>query len=124
MLSASRLQTIVCTTNLPAAERFYGDVLGLTLKSRSDGAAVFDVGGADLRVSPVAQLEPSGHTVVGFQVADLKSVMAGLSVKGVAWERIPGMPHDSSGALRTPGGSTVVWLRDPDGNLLSIVQFM
>ncbi len=123
MLAMSRLQTIVCTTRIQDAELFYSDTLGLPLKARSHGALVFDVSGSDLRVSPVPSLEPSAHTVVGFSVLSLQDVMSGLAAKGVVWERFPNVPHDESGALTLPDGTQVAWFRDPDGNLLSIVQY-
>lgn len=123
MLAAARLQTIVCTLNLAMADDFYGRVLGLRHLGTSEGASVYDVGGADLRVSPVPQLVPSEHTVVGFSVPELAAAMELLSARGVEWVRFPGLPHDASGALTTPGGARVAWMRDPDGNLLSIVQY-
>lgn len=121
MLVAARLQTIVCTLNLAAAADFYGRVLGLRLKGRSEGASIYDVGGADLRVSLVPRLEPSEHTVVGCSVRDLAATMAKLSARGVRWMRFPGFPHDAGGAITTPGGARVAWM--PDGNLLSVVQY-
>ena len=123
MLAASKLQTIVLSSRMADAEKFYGGVLGLVLKGRSHGALVYDVGGADLRVSPVPSTQPSAHTVLGFAVSDLRTITAALSERGVAWERFPGFPQDADGVLLTPDGSRVVWFRDPDGNLLSIVQY-
>ena len=67
--------------------------------------------------------QPSAHTVLGFAVAHLDTVVAALRARGVTWERFPGFPHDADGVVRTPDGSRVVWFRDPDGNLLSIVQY-
>jgi catechol 2,3-dioxygenase-like lactoylglutathione lyase family enzyme len=123
VLASSKLQTLICTSRLAAAERFYSDVLGLTLTGRSHGALVYDVGGGELRVSPVPSTEPSLHTVVGFAVADLAAVTAALGARGVVWQRFPGLPQDAAGVLCTPEGARVAWLRDPDGNLLSIVQY-
>ena len=68
-------------------------------------------------------MKPSAHTVVGFSVADLEAVTGALSARGLSFERIPGLRCDASGVLRTPEGARVVWFRDPDGNLLSIVQY-
>ena len=123
MLSQSKLQTIICTTNLPAAESFYRDVLGLELSHKSDGALVFNVGGSDLRVSPVPSTTPSEHTMLGFAVSDVNSTIGLLADKGVDFETFEGFSHDANGALDTPHGSRVAWFRDPDGNLLSVVQF-
>jgi catechol 2,3-dioxygenase-like lactoylglutathione lyase family enzyme len=123
MLAASILQTIVWTSRIAEAEKFYGEVLGLHLKARSHGALVYDVGGSDLRVSPVPSTQPSAHTVLGFGVADIRTIVESLTERGIRFERIAGFPHDAMGILATPDGSRVAWFRDPDGNLLSIVQY-
>ncbi|MGD2128226.1 MAG: VOC family protein [Lysobacterales bacterium] len=123
MLSRSRLQSIICTSQMFAAEIFYRDVLGLVVKGRSDGAVVFDIDGADLRLSPVPSTRPSEHTVLGFAVRDLDEVVKRLHDRGVVFERFEHFPHEENGVLVTPEGSRVAWFRDPDGNLLSIVQF-
>jgi catechol 2,3-dioxygenase-like lactoylglutathione lyase family enzyme len=123
MLASSSLQTIVWTSRIPEAEKFYGDALGLPLKGKSHGALVFDVGGSDLRVSPVPSTQPSAHTVLGFAVPDVRTIVESLAARGIRFERIAGFPHDSMGILTTPDGSRVAWFRDPDGNLLSIVQY-
>jgi hypothetical protein len=53
MLASSRPQTIVWTSRISEAEKFYSGVLGLPLKGKSHGALVYDVGGSDLRVSAI-----------------------------------------------------------------------
>jgi catechol 2,3-dioxygenase-like lactoylglutathione lyase family enzyme len=123
VLASSTLQTIVWTSRIPEAEKFYGEVLGLHLKARSHGALVYDVGGSDLRVSPVPSTQPSAHTVLGFAVPDVRAIVNSLTERGIRFERFTGFPHDSTGILATPDGSRVAWFRDPDGNLLSVVQY-
>jgi catechol 2,3-dioxygenase-like lactoylglutathione lyase family enzyme len=123
MLASAKLQTIILSSHLAEAEKFYGDVLGLPLKGKSHGALVYDVGGADLRVSPVPTTQPTLHTVLGFAVADLREVMNALSLRGVEWQRFANFPQDAAGVLVTPDDAKVAWFRDPDGNLLSLVQY-
>jgi catechol 2,3-dioxygenase-like lactoylglutathione lyase family enzyme len=123
MLASSRLITLIWSSRIPEAERFYGDVLGLRLTGRSHGALVYEVSGGDLRVSPVPSTQPSAHTVTGFRVPDVAAAVAGLSARGVVFERFAGFPHDAAGIVKTPEGARVAWFRDPDGNLLSVVQY-
>jgi catechol 2,3-dioxygenase-like lactoylglutathione lyase family enzyme len=123
MLASSRLQTIVWTSRISEAEIFYSDVLGLPLKGKSHGALIYDVNGSDLRVSPVPSTQPSAHTVLGFAVSDIRATMRSLTERGVTLERFKDFPHDAAGALTTPDGAQVAWFRDPDGNLLSVVQY-
>lgn len=123
MLRHAKLQSIIWTSKIEESGAFYRNVLGLELKDRSDGALVFDVGGGDLRVSPVPATEATAHTVLGFAVPDVAAVVATLRDKAVTIERFDAFPHDETGILVTPDGSRVAWFRDPDGNLLSVVQY-
>lgn len=123
MLASSTLQTIVLTSRIAEAEKFYSGVLGLPLNDKSHGALVYDVGGSDLRVSPVPETRPSAHTVLGFAVPNLRAIVELLKQRGVGLERIAGLTHDSTGILTTPEGAKVAWFRDPDGNLLSVMQY-
>jgi catechol 2,3-dioxygenase-like lactoylglutathione lyase family enzyme len=123
MLAAARLQTLVWTSRIEEATRFYGDVLGLPFKGSVHGASVYEVGGGVLRVAPVPSTMPSEHTVMGFGVADVYAVVAWLKARGVTFERIPGVPHDDHGVFTLPDGSKVAWFRDPDGNIISVVQY-
>jgi catechol 2,3-dioxygenase-like lactoylglutathione lyase family enzyme len=123
MLASSTLQAIIWTSRIDEAEKFYSGVLGLPLKGKSHGALIYDVGGSDLRVSPVPATQPSAHTVLGFAVTNLKAVVKLLMERGVSLERIAGLSLDSTGILTTPDRAKVAWFRDPDGNLLSVVQY-
>jgi catechol 2,3-dioxygenase-like lactoylglutathione lyase family enzyme len=123
MLASSTLQAIIWTSCIGEAEKFYSRILGLPLQGKSHGALIYDVGGSDLRVSPVPATQPSAHTVLGFAVPNLRAIVELLRQRGVSLERFAGFAHDSTGILTTPEGAKVAWFRDPDGNLLSMVQY-
>ena len=123
ILAGARLQTIVWTADVEAAAFFYGNVLELPLVARSLGALVYDVGGSELRLSPVPSTSPSPHTVLGFSVADVRAVARALAAKGVRPVLFANFDHDPEGVWTAPDGTTVMWFRDPDGNLLSIVHY-
>ncbi|HEX3887699.1 MAG TPA: VOC family protein [Phenylobacterium sp.] len=123
MLTSARLQTLVWTSRMAEARRFYEEVLGLTVAGQSHGAWVFNVGGGELRLSPVPSTQPSEHTVLGFAVADADAIADALMRAGVTIERHEGFRHEANGVWQAPDGARVVWFRDPDGNLLSAVQY-
>jgi hypothetical protein len=60
---------------------------------------------------------------LGFAVSDIGATVASLANRGVSLERFAGFPQDPLGILATPDGAKVAWFRDPDGNLLSAVQY-
>lgn len=123
MLTSSELVAFVGSADLKRAQAFYGGVLGLRLAERNDFACVYDVNGTMLRVTAVPGLSPAGHTVLGWAVPDIRSVVDSLVERGVEFTRYDGMEQDDAGIWRTPGGDLVVWFTDPDGNTLSITQF-
>ncbi len=57
------------------------------------------------------------------QSRSLTANLEWLTARGVSFERIAGLPLDAAGILTTPDGAQVAWFRDPDGNLLSMVQY-
>jgi hypothetical protein len=64
MLKNSRLQSIILTSRAAEAERFYSDVLQLSLRGYSNGNAIYDVGGSDLILGSVPSTRPLDHTVM------------------------------------------------------------
>ena len=61
--------------------------------------------------------------MLGFAVEDIDSIVDELEKRALKVERFPSLPHDERGVCQTPDGTRVVWFRDPDGNLLSVVQY-
>ncbi len=104
------------------ARSFYRDTLGLALLSEDTFALAFDVGGVMLRVTPVAEVNPQPHTVLGWQVKDASETARSLAAAGVLMERYTHVAQDEDGVWTAPGGAKIAWFKDPDGNLLSIAQ--
>ena len=77
-----------------------------------------------LRVTRVDELRPQPFTVLGWDVPDLRATLAGLVAKGVPVLRYDGIGQDDEGVWTTPGGDLVTWFADPDGNTLSLTQFV
>ena len=122
MLGSSDLVAFAASADLPRARAFYEGVLGLPVLDQDDFACVFDANGTMLRVTAVREVSPAGYTVLGWRVADIEAVVAGLSARGVAFSRFDGMEQDDNGIWTSPGGSKVAWFTDPDGNVLSLTQ--
>jgi len=83
ILAVAKPVAIICTRDRARASIFYRDTPGLALKFEDDYAAVFDVGGSDLRVSPVPDFTPYEHTVFGFSLPGVAAAVRALREKGV-----------------------------------------
>jgi len=124
VLDSSDLVAFVGVRDLAVARSFYGGLLGLTLVEENPVAVVFDAHGTMLRVTLVDDVAAVPYTVLGWAVADIAAEVRRLLVRGVPCRRYPGMEQDELGVWTTPGGDKVVWFSDPDGNTLSLTEFV
>ncbi|MDQ4103967.1 MAG: VOC family protein [Actinomycetota bacterium] len=92
---------------------FYRDVLGLAIHREFPGGTVFVLGGGFLEVSRNSESSPSPATAVWLQVRDLAATAADLIAQGVQVLREP---------RREPWGLDEMWIADPDGLRLVIVE--
>lgn len=123
ILETAKPVAIICTRDRARAAVFYRDTLGLRMKLEDDYAAVFDVGGIDLRVSTVPDFTPHEHTVLGFNVLDVTAVVKALLEKGVNFNIQQGFNQDELGIFSLPNSSLrVAWFNDLDGNVLSVTN--
>jgi catechol 2,3-dioxygenase-like lactoylglutathione lyase family enzyme len=123
MLQGAKLVAFGAITDAARAARFYGETLGLAIRSDDDFALVLDANGVELRLQKVASLTPPGFTTLGWEVRDLAAVLAALAARGVSTERFPWLTQDARGVWQAPSGARVAWFKDPDGNLLSVAQY-
>jgi catechol 2,3-dioxygenase-like lactoylglutathione lyase family enzyme len=124
MLGSSTVVAFVASTDLRRARLFYEQILGLTAAGQSDFACVFDANGTMLRVTAVPEVAPAAYTVLGWSVTDIAATVGELAGQGVVFTRYDGMEQDEIGVWTTPGGDKVAWFTDPDGNVLSLTQFV
>jgi len=110
----------VGVSDLAAAERFYGEVIGLDLLDERPFALVHDTSEAQLRITAVDAVRAAGYTVLGWIVTDLEAEMDRLAAAGVTFNRYDDMGQDARGIWTAPGGARVAWFQDPDGNILSL----
>jgi catechol 2,3-dioxygenase-like lactoylglutathione lyase family enzyme len=123
VLGSHKLMAFVATCNPDRAKVFYRDTLGLRLVAEQlPFALVFDANGTMLRVTIVREIVVAHYTVLGWEVPDIGVTARQLAAAGVKLERYPGMVQDELGIWASPSGARVAWLKDPDGNVLSVTQ--
>ena len=84
-------------SDLAAAERFYGEVIGLDLLDERPFALVHDTSEAQLRITAVDAVRAAGYTVLGWIVTDLEAEMDRLAAAGVTFNRYDDMGQDARG---------------------------
>jgi|SRR5581483_10725752 len=123
ILESAKPVVVICTRDRIRATNFYRDTLGLTMRGEDAFAAVFEAGATTIRIATVPDFTPHGHTMLGFFVPDVDTIVKALIGKGVIFLKFPHFPQDELGILSLPGGKgRVAWLQDPDGNILSITD--
>ncbi len=122
-LASAEIVAFAASTDLAAAQAFYGRGLGLKQTGQSPIAVTFDAGGTTLRIVLVEKPAIAPYTVLGWNVTDMAATITDLIGRGIDVERIDGLEQDELGVWSAPGGAKVAWFKDPDGNMLSLTQF-
>jgi catechol 2,3-dioxygenase-like lactoylglutathione lyase family enzyme len=92
---------------------FYRDTLGLAVYREFPGGTVFFLGNGLLEVSGRGETGPGPDVVLWLQVRDIADTARQLGELGVPVERAP---------KEEPWGLVEMWLRDPDGLRIVVVQ--
>ena len=124
VLQSSKIMAFAATADDKRARAYYEDTLGLRLLRDESFALVFDANGTMLRIAKVGKVTPAPYTVLGWQVGDINATLTELKNRGVVFELIRGFQQDDLGVWTAPDGTKVAWFMDPDGNMLSVTQFL
>src|SRR5262249_54007193 len=65
---------------------------------------------------------PHPFTALGWQVADVAATVRELAARGITFERFEGLEQDEAGVWTAPSGTRGAWVKDPDGDVLSLSQ--
>lgn len=126
MLRTARVCANVPTANLQQAGRFYEERLGLEeahLNLTVEGGVIYQAGGGTLLHVYERPPSASDHTVATFLVEDLEAVMTELRSRGVSFEAYNSPELITvDGVFSDETGFKAAWIRDPDGNILSLEQ--
>lgn len=120
LLGDAKQVGFVGVSDLDAAERFYGSILGLDLIDARPFALVHDTPTGQLRITAVAEVRAAPYTVLGWVVSDLEGEVDRLAAAGIGFNRYDNLDQDERGIWTAPDGTRVAWLCDLDGNTLSL----
>lgn len=123
MLSEHNVTAVVAVKDLDVAKRFYGEVLGLSADREDGGGVMFKSGsgGIYVYVSP-DNAGTNRATAAAWNVDDIEGTVEELKGKGVIFEHydMPGV--ERSGDVHLMGEVKGAWFKDPDGNILNLVD--
>lgn len=117
------------TDNMDAAEKFYGQTLGLELKRNEEGLDIKLGNRSKLLIyqSRSKEFKAPEFTCLYFVVDDVEKTVEKLNKKGVKMEIYEGeFGTDQKGILRNdgrhPGPPAIAWFKDPAGHVLAVMQ--
>jgi catechol 2,3-dioxygenase-like lactoylglutathione lyase family enzyme len=113
--------------DIGAARRFYEETLGLTpLEGGSPGAeaVVYRSGGSAVLVYESRYAGTNQATAASWAVGDeFDALVSELKDKGVAFEHYDDLPDTTrDGDVHVMRDLRSVWFKDPDGNILNLVN--
>jgi catechol 2,3-dioxygenase-like lactoylglutathione lyase family enzyme len=116
------LGTTIPAKDLDATRRFYEDVLGAQVVMDDPGGVVYRSGDSYFSLYPTQFAGTAQHTLGAFMVQDVEATVAELRGKGVTFEEydMPGLK--TVNGIAELGGMRGAWFKDPEGNILSVVQ--
>ncbi len=109
--------------DLQEARRFYEDVLGATPMHEVDTEIIiYETGGVRFAIYPTQDAGRAQHTLGSFIVEDIEARVAELRSLGVTFEEydMPGLKTENG--IAQSGPDKVAFFKDPDGNILSVVE--
>ena len=122
MLGLGKMVGFIPVRDCERARAFYGGKLGFDFVSLDQNALVMSVGGHKIRMAKIPNFTPLQGTILGWEVADIRSTATWLLDRGVSLEKSPFAQDREFGIWTTPSGDKVAWFKDPDGNILSVTQ--
>jgi catechol 2,3-dioxygenase-like lactoylglutathione lyase family enzyme len=124
MLSDVDAIATLAVKDLKVARRFYEDTLGLRpVEFEGDEVVVYKSGDSVFNVYRSDYAGTNQATAVTWAVGDeVEEIVRTLKGRGVKFEHydLPGMTRN--GDIHSGGDMQVAWFKDPDGNILNIVN--
>ena len=114
----------IAVKNLETAKKFYEETLGLTqIDAEGQEVIVFRSGSSTIYVYKSQYAGTNQATALTWVVGkDIEGVVQELKAKGVTFEHydMPDMTREDD--IHVAGNMKVAWFKDPDGNILNIIN--
>jgi catechol 2,3-dioxygenase-like lactoylglutathione lyase family enzyme len=126
MLIHSAASATLPAVDIDRARKFYEDKLGLeVVKEGSSSGLMVQCGKGTSIYLYQRGATKADHTVVSFEVDDIKSEVNELKKRGVTFEEydIPEMGIKTVNSIAVMDGEKAAWFKDTEGNILALGQW-
>ena len=122
MLGKADATPMIPVRDLNLARKFYEDTLGLKAKDEWGEGVTMESGGTLINVYRSEFAGTNKATALTFGVDDAEKEVDELKSKGIFFEHydLPGL--ERQGDLYVAEGMKTAWFKDPDGNILSLIE--
>lgn len=122
MLGKSDATPMIAVKDLDRARAFYEGVLGLKTKDEWGEGLTMESGDTLINVYRSDYAGTNKATALTFGVDDIEQEVSDLKDKGIFFEKydMPGL--EQKGDLYVAEDVKMAWFKDPDGNILSLVE--
>ena len=123
MLGDHDVAATLAVSDIAAARSFYEGTLGLQPVLEVGDSVVYSAGNSRLMVYRSDFARTNRATGATWAVGDeLESIVEDLRAKGVAFEHYDLPDTTRDGDIHEMGGMRGVWFKDPDGNIIGLVN--
>jgi catechol 2,3-dioxygenase-like lactoylglutathione lyase family enzyme len=124
MLGSKNAAATLAVSDLQRARDFYENTLGLEPLEEVPESVLYKSGDSVLLVYPSEYAGTNKATAATWAVGDdFEAIVQELGTKGVTFEHYDDLPDTTrEGDVHVIGEFKGVWLKDPDGNILSLVN--
>ena len=122
MLGKADATPMIAVKDLDRARAFYEDKLGLETKDEWGEGATLKSGDTLINVYRSEFAGTNKATALTFGVDDIDKEVGELKEKGIFFEHydLPGL--EQRGDIHVGEGMKTAWFKDPDGNILSLIE--
>ena len=123
MLGKADATPMIAVKDIDRAKQFYEDKLGMKPCQEMGGEFVMlKSGDTQLNVYKSEFAGTNKATLLTFDVDDIDSEVSELKQKGITFEHYDLEGLTSNGDIYEGEGMKTAWFKDPDGNILSLID--
>jgi len=122
MLQNAPMYSYIPAKDVARARKFYEEKLGIKPKQETAGGVVYEFGNSTACfLYPTPNAGTSQASQAFWQVDDIEREVADLKARGVKFEKY-NMPEMDENGISTAGGAKAAWFKDPEGNIMALIQ--